>query len=174
MAPPGERSATIPVYTARDIVWGRAGRPGPRDWGRQSAVRHRSLRKFGAASAEEMVSDKPAEWIRMTGRARGVRRKHCPVLGQNSATEPAQTQRGDDREMASILRLTLETLRPLISGLAGFVTRSFVPEGVDWVDLGGFDGGVDAEEDADGDGDAEGDDDGGGGDDGFPFGGAGD
>src|ERR1035438_4129321 len=34
-----------------------------------------------------------------------------------------RTQRHDDRETASILRLTIETLTPLISGLAGFVSR---------------------------------------------------
>ncbi len=34
-----------------------------------------------------------------------------------------QTQRYDHRETASILRLTLETLRPLISGLAGFDSK---------------------------------------------------
>src|ERR1017187_4619901 len=50
----------------------------------------------------------------------------------------------------------------------------FVSQGIDGVDAAGFDGGVDAEDDANGHGDAESDDYGGGGDDGFPFGGAGD
>src|ERR1039457_5760410 len=49
-----------------------------------------------------------------------------------------------------------------------------IPEGVDGVDAAGFDGGVDAEDDADGDGNAESDHHGRGSDDGLPFGGAGD
>src|ERR1017187_4892669 len=49
-----------------------------------------------------------------------------------------------------------------------------IPEGVDGVDAAGFDGGVDAEDDADGDGDAESDHHGRGSDDRLPFGGAGD
>src|ERR1035437_6565530 len=83
------------------------------------------------------------------------------------------------RRRCSDIRPVKPELMRRPSGLSSstFNSNSFpllVPEGVDGVDAGGFDGGVDAEDDADGDGDAEGDDNGGGGDDGFPFGGAGD
>jgi hypothetical protein len=52
-------------------------------------------------------------------------------LGPNFAT-PQQTQRRNNRHLVSILGLTIETLRALVLGLAGFVqklTRYETPTG---------------------------------------------